>query len=369
MRCSDIQEKLSAYLDNELVEKELQEIKEHLASCERCRISLASLERTVTELKSLEQVEPPAWLSKKVMAQIREQHEKAGLVQRLRSFWQISVPVGAFATILVVGIALYLYRDIAPQVKTAAPPETPAIQELRKAPAEEAPAQSKQTSDKAVPREADSATRQAELKPYAPSATEPQAAGAPAFSTADKPAVENFAKKEKAAAPALPAPAAPSERYSAEMSKDNAQPERQMMHERSAEPMLEGRAESGAGRRRDDAVTLAFEFFDANGKSYRSNSMKEYDRIVLLETPSLSDEIYARQQEALEKLRPHTRLFVVVSCTAEEYKGGFYTTPKTARELAGGHRAFRIRILNGIGNVLRGSNQIIGEVDLRRALK
>lgn len=123
--CTGIQQQLSAYIDGALTGEERRRIEEHLSSCGKCSATLADLRKTGDLLRNLDEVEPPPWLTEKIIGQVREEAEKKGtLFQRLFYPLPIKVPVEAFATLLVVVLGLYVYKaTTGPEIKTATPPQ------------------------------------------------------------------------------------------------------------------------------------------------------------------------------------------------------------------------------------------------------
>ncbi|MBA4418263.1 MAG: hypothetical protein C0392_10195 [Syntrophus sp. (in: bacteria)] len=118
MDCKGIEEQLSAYLDGPISPDEKEHIDNHLASCPQCSASLKGLKKTGELLKNLEEVEPPPWLTRKIMAHVREEAEqKKGLLHRLFYPLHIKIPMETFATLLIVGITLYVYKTVEPEIK------------------------------------------------------------------------------------------------------------------------------------------------------------------------------------------------------------------------------------------------------------
>jgi hypothetical protein len=123
MDCNGIRERLSAYLEDAVPREERVLIEEHLKSCAECSADLADLNKTIEHLKGLEEVEPPAWMTQKIMAELREEaRTKKGILRRLFYPLHIKLPLEAVAAVLVVGIALYIYRDIRPETRFAKAP-------------------------------------------------------------------------------------------------------------------------------------------------------------------------------------------------------------------------------------------------------
>jgi hypothetical protein len=122
MGCS-IRKRLSAYLEDAVSREERALIEEHLRSCKECSGDLADLIKTVERIKGLEEVEPPAWMTQKIMAELREEARPGkGILRRLFYPLYIKLPLQAVAALLVVGIALYVYRDIGPETRFAKAP-------------------------------------------------------------------------------------------------------------------------------------------------------------------------------------------------------------------------------------------------------
>jgi hypothetical protein len=118
MECKDIQRNLSAYRDGVSSAEEKGVIEEHLKSCKACRTSLEDLEKTLSYVKNLNEIEPPAWLTQKVMTRVREEAvQKEGIVHKLFYPLHIKVPVQAIATILIAVSAFYIFKTIQPDIK------------------------------------------------------------------------------------------------------------------------------------------------------------------------------------------------------------------------------------------------------------
>ena len=124
IKCAHCKEQLSAYLDGIMTAEEKKLIEEHLSMCEHCSIALSELKKTQETLRNLEEVEPPPWFTQRIMNRVREEGEsKKGLLQRLFYPLHIKIPVEALATCLVVVLALSIYRNIEPEIKTLREPE------------------------------------------------------------------------------------------------------------------------------------------------------------------------------------------------------------------------------------------------------
>ncbi len=197
MECKDIRDKLSPYLEGALLPEEKKAVEGHLPSCPPCRAALEDLKKTGELVRSLEEVEPPAGMTQKIMSRVRaEEERKRGLWRRLFYPLHIKVPIEAVATIFIAVIAVYVFRAVEPEMKRAHLPVSPGpvvTQEKESIPTPESKAPSQPSPDKNVLKE---------------QARKQRAAAAPAPPPA---AVEAPAKEEKA--PEAPAPAKKKEAF------------------------------------------------------------------------------------------------------------------------------------------------------------
>lgn len=131
MECSKIREKLSYYIEGLVSSEEKIFIDEHLMSCEMCSESLSDLRKTVNYAQNLEEIEPPQWLTERVMARVRsESQPKKGILEKLFYPLHIKLPIEAVVAVLVVVISIYMYKALFPETK----PET--HNDIAKAPSE-----------------------------------------------------------------------------------------------------------------------------------------------------------------------------------------------------------------------------------------
>ncbi len=123
MGCGDIQEKLSAYMEEILPPEERSPIDEHLRLCEKCSRYLSDLRKTIEYVKNLEEIEPPPWLTQKVMVRIKEEViPKKGIIQRLFYPLHIKLPIEVAATIAIAITTIYIFKTIQPEVRLAKAP-------------------------------------------------------------------------------------------------------------------------------------------------------------------------------------------------------------------------------------------------------
>ena len=123
MDCKNIKEKLSAYIEGDISSEEKMLVDEHLRSCQKCNESLAELKKTVDYVRSLEDIEPPAWLLQKVMAGIKSGAKPGkGIWQKLFYPLHIKLPIEAVTAILIAVTAMYIFKNIQPEMKFAKVP-------------------------------------------------------------------------------------------------------------------------------------------------------------------------------------------------------------------------------------------------------
>jgi hypothetical protein len=219
MDCETIRKKLPEHVEGLLPKNEVARVTEHLASCAECREEYADLLKTVAHLKNLEEIEPPGWLTAKVMAKVKEEaeKEKRGWRAIFRPY-PLKLPLGAAATVLIAVAALYIFREIQPAT-TISPARHPEVRMQR--------AGEGNSSEQIVP--GTSTKPQETKKPEGPVASRPEAPGrAGALKSADEEPSKAAAAKESERAgnaPSPPMPAAESETRRARSEERGAPPE------------------------------------------------------------------------------------------------------------------------------------------------
>lgn len=197
MEHAAIQLKLSDYLDHAVTPEEKAAIEGHLAACPECRKALAELAATRRHVQSLAEVDPPPWLTGKIMARVREQAEqKRGFFRRLFYPLHIKLPVEAMGLIFLTVTAYLIFRNIQPEMKPLVTPSKEIYERAQPA--------SPQT---ATPLESSEEKKQIRQKAEQPSMAEKSLAPAPRAdmtmpleSSAAKPAAQaEMAAKEVAA--------------------------------------------------------------------------------------------------------------------------------------------------------------------------
>lgn len=122
MDCKEISEKLSAYMEGQLSPEEQGKIEYHLTTCQGCRSLLHDLEKTIACAQGVEEVEPPAWLTQKVMAQVREEAGKKGILRRLFFPLHIKIPLEVFGMAAIAVLTVFVFKAIQPVTKKAEAP-------------------------------------------------------------------------------------------------------------------------------------------------------------------------------------------------------------------------------------------------------
>ncbi|GFE58727.1 DUF2275 domain-containing protein [Geobacter sp. AOG1] len=195
MEHTEIRRRLSDYLDNVVSATEKSEIEAHLATCGSCRGALADLQRTIAHMKSLPEVEPPPWLTAKIMARVKDVAEpRPALWKRLFFPLHVKLPLEALALVFLCVTGYYLARTTAPQV-----------------PLTDIPTMSREEvmQPSAVPQPKQRPSAPSAASPQPQPATPPVASGAPAG--APPPAADRggYAPPPPAAAPLATQPPAP----------------------------------------------------------------------------------------------------------------------------------------------------------------
>lgn len=135
MECSKIREKLSDYIEGLVSPEEKGLIDEHLMSCEMCGESLSDLRKTVNYAENLEEIEPPSWLTERIMTKVRsESQPKKGMLKKLFYPLHIKLPIEAIAALLVVVISIYMFRAFSPEIKPDTYTQIPKVPSENRAP-------------------------------------------------------------------------------------------------------------------------------------------------------------------------------------------------------------------------------------------
>lgn len=194
MKCHQVQERLSEYLDGELDAEQARAVQAHLPGCAACARELAGLRAVVQELHSLPPAQVPGGLCSAVMEQLRSQPRAAA--PRLWRHLRTGLAAAAAVVVVFAGFLLTRPRTEPPRIasaltETMKSPETPAAVEDKGLAAPRATPPLASPEDKRPQPTGRSAGRRAKTGESA--ARKGMAAAAPA----EQPAVElkMFAKK------------------------------------------------------------------------------------------------------------------------------------------------------------------------------
>jgi len=189
---AEIHKLLSAYCGGDLDPAEKARVEEHLAACPACRADLADLETALRLIRTTPEVEPPPWLTSRIMARLRDETApRRRWYQWLLFPARTRLPLEVMALLVVCVSGYYLARNIenrgnAPTVTPEMPatssptaePTRPAGQE----PAKAAPSHEEPLSDK-LERPGTRQTQPTAVLPAAPKpAEQPAPPSAPAVS-------------------------------------------------------------------------------------------------------------------------------------------------------------------------------------------
>lgn len=123
MEHNDIRHKLSEYIDGAVTAEERAAIEAHIAACAGCSDALRELRKTVEHLRASEEIEPPPWLTQKIMAQVREAAEgKKSFFRALQKHFALLRPIRVVIVLFLVVTAYSVYMTVPVREKLAEPP-------------------------------------------------------------------------------------------------------------------------------------------------------------------------------------------------------------------------------------------------------
>ncbi len=191
----DIRKLLSAYCSRDLDPAGTARVEQHLETCAACRSELADLKTALQLIRTSPEVEPPPWLTARVMARVKEQQaRKQSWLQRLFFPLHIKLPLEAMALLLVCVTGYYVSRSVQTELKQ------PAERQLQDIPAQPLPIQEQYGSGRREPASA--------LRP------QPNPAPPVVPKAAEQPVARPPQAVPLAPAPHVPAPPAPREESS-----------------------------------------------------------------------------------------------------------------------------------------------------------
>jgi hypothetical protein len=121
MDCARTWDRLSAYLEGDLPEKETEGIAQHLRQCARCAEEERALKETLALLRNLPARKAPPELLEGVRRRIGKEPEKTPLWKKLFLPAHIKIPLEAAAVVLVFLLAYGVQKEM-PSSKAPPPP-------------------------------------------------------------------------------------------------------------------------------------------------------------------------------------------------------------------------------------------------------
>src|SRR3972149_1120988 len=112
MECARTCDRLSAYLDVDLPEKEREEIAQHLRQCARCAEEERALKETLSLLRNLPAGQAPPELLEGVRLHIAKEQAKTPLWKKLFLPAHIKIPLEAAAVVLVFLLAYGVQKEM-----------------------------------------------------------------------------------------------------------------------------------------------------------------------------------------------------------------------------------------------------------------
>ncbi len=122
MNHSEIRHMLSEYIDDAVSPGDRTAIEEHLKTCEKCSAALKELRQTVAVIRSVEEIDPPAWMTQKIMAKVRAEAGEKSWFQRFFVPLHIKLPLEAIGILFIAVTALFIYQNREPSMKASSPP-------------------------------------------------------------------------------------------------------------------------------------------------------------------------------------------------------------------------------------------------------
>lgn len=118
MDCSNARKIIVEFIEGISPPGQLAMIEEHLRSCEQCRLYADELKKTIETVHGLDEIEPPAGLTAKVMRKIRaEARPQKSWIEKFFFPLHIKLPIEAMATLLITVAAILVYKNMGPEIR------------------------------------------------------------------------------------------------------------------------------------------------------------------------------------------------------------------------------------------------------------
>tara|TARA_B100001750_G_scaffold220814_1_gene208835 strand:+ start:70 stop:645 length:576 start_codon:yes stop_codon:yes gene_type:complete len=124
MNCYEFQDKVSAYIEKELTLSDVNRFENHISSCKVCESTYSSVCLAIANLKRTKRVKVSKGFNDRLLQRLK--NEKSNPINRIqhisgrKNFFGYQ-PKYAFASILLVGLIIFLSFEIFPEVQTREP--------------------------------------------------------------------------------------------------------------------------------------------------------------------------------------------------------------------------------------------------------
>ncbi len=112
MKCEEIKELLSPYLENDLNTEEKESVGEHLKDCQFCKKELEELKEMLLGLREIPEVEPPPYFLEAVRTRLERPSILVRILRKIFTPVHIKLPVealGVTATVVLIFFLLQIY--------------------------------------------------------------------------------------------------------------------------------------------------------------------------------------------------------------------------------------------------------------------
>ena len=124
MNCYEFQDKVSAYIEKELTLSDVNRFENHISSCKVCDSTFSSVRLAIANLKRTKRVRVSKGFNDRLLQRLK--NEKLNSINRIqhigsgKNFFGYQ-PKYAFASILLVGLIIFLSYEVFPDVQTREP--------------------------------------------------------------------------------------------------------------------------------------------------------------------------------------------------------------------------------------------------------
>ena len=124
MNCYEFQDKVSAYIEKELTLSDVNRFENHISSCKVCDSTFSSVRLAIANLQRTKRVRVSKGFNDRLLQRLK--NEKLNSINRIqhigsgKNFFGYQ-PKYAFASILLVGLIIFLCYEVFPDVQTREP--------------------------------------------------------------------------------------------------------------------------------------------------------------------------------------------------------------------------------------------------------